>query len=115
MRWKIYYIDNTKFSNEDGTPQDAPGGGVGAVVQEDSHVGVVVHHQNDFYVFDEQYGGWYGLDYFGFSQYVAKPGHKIIKMGESMTTEGYRRLIASLQDDPGLPSKSARYPWEVPS
>ncbi len=114
MRWCIFYVDGAKFSNEDGAPEDAPGSGVAAIAQEDSTVGVYIHHQRDLYAFDEQYGGWYGLDAFGFAQYLTRPGLKIVKLAEVMTTESYKQLIADLRADPGLPEKSARYEWERP-
>ena len=113
MRWKVYYIDGATFSNIDGEPQDAPGGGVLAVAQEDDIVGAVVHQQNDFYCFDEQFGGWYGLDVFGLTQYLMRPGFKVVKLGEVMTTETYKTLIKSLREDPDLPHKSSHYPWEA--
>lgn len=112
IRWKIYYIDGSTFSNKDGKPEDAPGWGVAAVAQEDDVTGVLIHHQHDFYCFDKQFGGWYGMDIWGVSQYFAKPGKKIIKLGEVMPTNKYRELIASLSGDPDLPNKSARYDWE---
>ena len=114
MKWRIYYIDGTTFSNDDGAPQEAPGARVAAVVQEDGTVGVQIHRGCSFYVCDEQYGGWYGLDHFGFAQYLERPGYKVIKLGEAMTTDGYRALLKQLQDDPDLPAKSARYEWEEP-
>lgn len=113
MRWRIFYVDETTFSNADGEPQDAPGGGVLAVAQDDANVGTVIHHLCDFYVFDKQFGGWYGIDVFGLTQYFMKPGYKIVKIAESTTVEKYRALIASLRDDPQLPPKSAHYPWET--
>lgn len=113
IRWRVYYIDGSSFSHLDGEPQDAPGGGVAAVAQEDEIVGVVIHQQNDFYCFAEQYGGWYGLDVFGLTQHLMRPGLKIVKLGETMTTERHKQLVASLKKDPALPAKSARYPWEV--
>ncbi len=113
MKWKVLYIDGTEFSNEDGLPADAPGGGVLAVAQEDANVGIAIHQQNDFYVFDEQYGGWYGLDHFGFAQYLIRPGIKIVKLGESMTTDKYKTMLRGFRDDPDFPHKSARYPWEA--
>lgn len=112
LRWKIYYVDGSTFSNKDGNPEDAIGWGVAAVVQEDDTVGVQVHHLNDFYCFAVEFGGWAGLDYFGLAQYLARPGKKIIKLGEVMPTEKYKELIASVREDPDLPHKSARYEWE---
>lgn len=115
LRWRICYVDESSFSNAEGEPQDAPGGGVAAIAQEDDVVGIAIHHQEDFYAFDEQWGGWYGLDYFGLAQYLMRPGLKIVKMGDNMTTDAYLALIRRLQDDPGLPARSARYPWERPN
>ncbi len=112
MKWKIFYINGDTFSNENGNPEDAPGGGVLAVVQEDESVGVLVHQGNTFYVFDNHYGGWYGLDRIGFVQYILRPGYKIIKVGESMSTSRYKEMIADIRKDPNLPNKSARYHWE---
>ena len=112
MRWKIYYVDGSTFSNEDGSPEDAPGWGVAAVVQEDDLVGAMVHHQRDFYGFAEEFGGWHEMDYCGLAQYIARPGKKIIKMGDLMPTHKYQELIASLHNDPDLPAKSAKYDWE---
>ncbi len=112
MRWKIFYTDGSTFSNADGTPEEAPGGGVVAIAQEDETVGVLIHRGNDYYAFDKQYGGWYGLDEKGFTQYVCRPGLKIIKLGESMDTGRFRALFTRIQADHELPNKSAFYPWE---
>lgn len=54
LRWRICYVDESSFSNAEGEPQDAPGGGVAAIAQEDDVVGIAIHHQEDFYAFDEQ-------------------------------------------------------------
>ncbi len=113
MKWKIFYIDNTTFSNADGEPQDAPGGGVAFIAQQDDVVGVALHRGNDFYVFDQQYGGWYGTDHFDFTQYLIRPGLKIVKLGESMITADYMSMLKLIQDDPDLPKKSAHYEWET--
>ena len=112
MRWCIYYVDGTRFDNTDGAPEDAPGWGVAAVVQADSVIGAAVHHQHDFYFFAQEFGGWYACDIWGASQYFARPGTKIVKLGDVMPTEAYRALVESLHADPKLPHKSARYDWE---
>ena len=114
MRWRIYYIDGSTYSNEDGSPESAPGFGVAAIAQEDALVGVQIHQQKDFYAFSGDFGGWYGLDHFGLAQYLGRPGTKIVKLGDCMPTNKYRALVESLNNDPGLPAKSARYPWEAP-
>ncbi len=113
MKWCIHYINGFIFDNTFGEPENAPGGGVLAVVQEDYAVGVLVHQQNDFYCFDEQFGGWAGMDVFGLTQYLMKPGFKVIKLGEVMSTERFKSMLAQIRSDPNLPNKSARYPWEA--
>lgn len=112
LRWKVYYIDGRTFSNIDGNPEDAPGSGVAAVVQEDKVVGTAIHSGNTFYIFGEQYGGWYGADEWGLSQYLARPGLKVIKLAETMITDKFLELRKKIQADPELPNKSAHYPWE---
>jgi hypothetical protein len=114
MRWKIFYVDGGTFSSQDGEPQDAPGWGVAAIAQEDEVVNIQIHQGNDFYCFDEKFAGWYGLDYFGFAQYVSEPGHKIIKLGDVMPTHKYRELLTTIRDDPDLPNKYTRHSWERP-
>jgi hypothetical protein len=114
MDWRIYYVDGSTFGSDEGEPQDAPGGGVAAIAQRDDDVGVQIHHQRDFYVYGEEFGGWAGMDVFGLTQYLMRPGCKVVKLAEFMTTDGYNALINRLRDDPGLPTKSARYSWEAP-
>jgi len=115
MVWCVYYVDGKRFSSLDGQPQEAPGGGVLAVVQDDAEVGVLVHQQNDFYCYGEEFGGWAGMDVFGLAQYLMKPGFKVVKLGEVMSTDKYKAMLAEIRKNPMLPSKSARYPWEASS
>lgn len=107
------YVDKSTFSHLDGDPQDAPGGGVLAIAQEDEVVGVLIHHGTPFYCFDEQFGGWAGLDDYGLAQYFIEPGFKIVKLGKTTITKSYCEDIKSIRKDPNLPSKSAQYPWEA--
>lgn len=112
MRWRVCYRDGTAFTHLDGEPQDAPGGGVVAVAQEDLNVGLQVHRRSDFYVCGEEYGGWIGVDIYGLVQYLIRPGLKIIKLGEMMAPAEWKILEQKILADPNLPAKSARYPWE---
>ena len=112
MRWKIYYVDGSTFSSQDGGPEDAPGWGVAAIAQEDEIVDTQIHHLRDFYCFAVEFGGWAGLDHYGFAQYLSRPGFKIVKLGDFMPTKSYRDLITTIRDDPLLPAKNTRYEWE---
>ncbi len=112
MRWVIEYTDGSTFSNEDGNPADAPGGGVLAVSQEDSTVGRLTYSGNDYYIFSEDYGGWMGMDVLGFVQYVMDAGPLIIKLGKGMPTGKFIDVMKRIRSDPRLPKKSAYYRWE---
>ena len=112
MKWVIYYTDGSTYSNEDGEPADAPGGGVLAIAQEDATVGVLVHYGCDWYAFGEKYGGWAGMDSLGIAQYVIDAGPLVLKLGKGMPTYSYSKILREIQADPRLPEKNARYPWE---
>lgn len=113
MRWAIRYVSGEWFTNADGDPHEAPGGGVLAVTQEDTIVGLAIHQGSDFYLWGKQYGGWAGMDYFGLAQELMRPGLKVIKLGEQVSISEYRDIIAEVRRNPHLPDKSARYAWEV--
>jgi len=112
MRWVIEYRGGGSFSNVDGSPEAAPGAGVIGIGQEDGSVGFLVHQGENFYCFDEQYGGWCGMDVFGLAQYLSEPGFKVVKLGTAMPTADFRAVLQRLRSDPRLPKKSAHYPWE---
>jgi len=112
MRWKIFYADGSTFGSNEGAPVDAPGGGIIAIAQEDDVVGIEISSGNDFYVFDESIGGWGEMDVFGLTQYILRPGYKIIKLGQLISTKDYRALMVKIRSDPELPDKSAWYPEE---
>lgn len=116
MRWKILYRNGDSFTDRDGPPEAAPGGGIVAIAQEDDRVGLLIHEGHvGIYVWDEElYGGWYNLDWFGFVQYLLRPGKKVIKLGEVIPTGEYLEILDAFRKDPGFPSKSARYEWERP-
>ena len=110
MRWRIFYTDRSSFSSEDGSPSMAPGCGVWAIAQEDPEVGCEIHRGSDYYVYDENLGGWKGMNDAGFWPWLAKPGFKVVKLGSYMDTATYRAMLEQLREA-GL-TKSARYPWE---
>ena len=109
--WCIFYNDRSVFTSLDGSPADAPGGGVVAIASEDPQVGCLIHHGTDFYIYDEAQGGWVGMDQWGLCQHLIDPGQKVIKLGRHMPTAEYMSFVNRIREF-GL-QKSARYPWEV--
>jgi len=114
MRWRIVYTDGATFSDEDGAPAAAPGGGVLAIAQQHSEVGALIHHGCDFYVWDRlQLGGWAGMDTFGFADYIIRAEHPVVvKLGRAMDTKLYCTMLDEIRKN-GL-DKSARFTWEPP-
>lgn len=112
MQWRVFYTDKSSFGSEDGSPADAPGGGVVLIGQEDGTTGCRLFFATDLYVYHEAaYGGWAGLDYVGFAQHLIQWREPaIVKMGQCTTLELYREMLDHLREH-GL-AKVARYPWE---
>lgn len=110
LKWKIYYSDGSFFTNKDGNPEDAPGRGVQIILQRDDMIGREVLRATDFYVWKDN--KWYAMEYFGFVDYLIQPGLKIVKLGEYITNEEYRRLLGLAINDDGFPKKSGSYNHE---
>lgn len=90
MWWRIYYADGTRFTDEDGTPYDAPARGVVVIVQADAeNVFRTVTH--DFYI--RQAWGWEGCDIFGLWDYLADCGAKTVKFGRTLKNADYERVF----------------------
>lgn len=53
--WKIFYDDREPFSNEDGSPNDAPIDGILLIVQKGDDLGQWDHilHSSDYYKWDK--------------------------------------------------------------
>lgn len=83
MKWKIYYSDNTTYSDEDGPAWNAPAWGVQVIVQyapkrELLHGSAI----QTAYCYRED-GFWYVSDMPGMYDYLAMPGMKKIIFGRT--------------------------------
>lgn len=105
LQWRIYYGDDTTYSNQDGSPEATPKRDVQVIVQVDSEVGRVLLHRFDFYWWQD--GQWYGGDYFGLVDYLIQPGWKIVLFGRSVPNSDYRALVTAASTDSDFPRKSA--------
>lgn len=108
IEWRIYYGDGSTFSNEDGSPVDAPALNVQAIVQRDTAVGRTIWHKKDFYLHlnDE----WIGVDWFGLLDHLMAMG--IVKAGRTLTMGEFHDLYRRAANDPDMPHKSALAPFE---
>ncbi len=105
MEWKFYYGDDSTFTSDDGTPEEAPPLNVQAVVQNDPDphgTGRYVHKEYDYYVFAE--GRWIGVDMFGLFDYLMRSG--LVKFGRMIPSAEYRKILKKATDDPDFHPKA---------
>lgn len=98
MLWRIYYADNSTFSNLDGKPEDAPPVGVICILQNPPNHGWMLLRDKDYYLrLDDS--EWVGCEADGFWQYMFKPGWKCPKFGENVSDDVYAKVIAQATED----------------
>lgn len=84
LKWAIYYDDGKRFSNEDGTPDEAPFFGVVAIACED--------------------GLWLARDRDGLLDYLQMPGmNKCVRMGRATSNWRYHSAADWARKDPDMP------------
>ena len=97
--WKIYYGDKSSFSNEDGSPFDAPRTNVQAIVRHDDWVGYIIVHANDYYCLDGD--GWYCTDLIGMADYLIRTYQPLVLFGRMTSTQEYNDLLTHIRLDYG--------------
>lgn len=97
IAWRIYYGDGSTFSNEDGSAELAPCGGVIAVAWYDEDNRRRLAHGQDYYIFDA--GRWMGVDASGFWQYMGEPGFKFVKLGRMIGDLKFRSVMSKAMND----------------
>jgi hypothetical protein len=110
--WKIWYDDGGTYTDRDGPPESAPGRGVQVIATIDESVGWRLVRSADYYIFSPQIGGWEGVDSFGLWDYLADPGHKVVKFGRTIGNREYEDILDRATHDPDFPRKSAWRPSE---
>jgi len=108
MRWAIYYGDGKRFSDEDGSSDDAPSENVQVIAQADETVGRKFVLHKDYYWYEN--GRWYGGDLFGMYDFLVRS--KLVKFGRYISDEHYYAAMKRAADDQDLPHKSAVHPSE---
>ena len=108
MNWKIWYIDGSTFSSQEGTPQKAPGLGVIVIVVEsDDHGWRSVI--NDYYIWDCRggYTGWWGVDRAALEEYLFYyTGYKVALMGRMTSNTEFDQIFERAMNDPDFPKKT---------
>jgi hypothetical protein len=102
--WRIYYGDQTTFSDLDGEPSAAPALDVQVIVSRNDEVGRFLICGWSYYWFDD--GEWYGGDIFGLFDYLQRPGWKVVRFGRTRPNAVYRAAYAAAFADGEFPAKS---------
>ena len=109
MKWKVYYIDNSTFSDQDGSPWRTPGLGVLLIVRSDPDCGWRTEI-GDYYVWDCRGGEthWWGVDEVGYFEYMfTKPGYKYALLGTKTSNKQFYEVFERATNDPDFPPKTA--------
>ena len=127
MSWKIYYEDQSTFSNGDGPWADAPPWGVMAVAILNDWVGYSLG-TDDFYIKDTEPRAcnvWGLMDYL-LEKGVLASDQRLsdltadvltaagVKFGRSVANDEWQEIKHWIGNDPDMPHKSGRYVDERP-
>jgi len=109
MKWKIYYGDDSTFSDQDGTPWIAPARDVQVIVMTSKDHGWRTQAGSDYYVWDDRGNGarWWGVDQFGMYDYLLDPGYKRVLFGRTVTSDRFSEIYSRASVDPDFPKKTS--------
>jgi hypothetical protein len=102
LKWRFYYGDESTFSNEDGSPEEAPGSDVQIIIQEDPENGRYFQSGSDYYVWRDD--RWWGVDIFGLFDFLVD--NSLVKFGRTIDTKLHRKLHMKAEEDPDFPPRS---------
>lgn len=108
VTWKLFYGDGSTFSDQDGTPAEAPAVNVQVIAQAaDPGIGRRTCSRFDFYWWD---GEWHGSDLFGLFDYLMRVSPSIVKFGRVLPRLEFEALLNRAVTDSDLFPKVA---WDT--
>lgn len=109
--WRIYYDDGTVFTNEDGTPWEAPRTGVQVIAQPNPTVGWYILHSADSYYWEEDREGWSKADEYTKWDHLVRAYTPLLIFGRQISDESYRIILKKVRKDLPTP-KTGNLPSE---
>jgi hypothetical protein len=103
VTWKIYYVDRSTFSSEDGTPKEAPAFGVITIVQrvEGGERPTARLDGEDFYYWVPSVGRWFGGDEYGIRERLRNREEVVaLKQGRLVLYDEFCEICAAASNDP---------------
>ena len=112
LEWRIYYVDGSDYSNEDGPAWLARKWGVAAIAVFDPAVGYIIltgSKECDFFCYDATWDSpvWRNSNVFGFNDYMKEPGMRLVLFGGWIGDHGWQALKGRVQNELG---DRQRYP-----
>lgn len=96
MWWCIYY-ENGRFSDDDGSPWEAPRLGVIAIAQYDRKVGYRIIHGEDYYYFEEDRDGWVTCDLISAFDHLERAPVPLVLRGRMINRHDYDELLTKIR------------------
>ena len=98
-KWVIYYTNGDKFSNEDGTPWDAPRRSIQAIANSSPETGFYWVHGSDYFYYEKDVGGWHKADSFTLWDHLTRAKYPCPGFGRMLSDEHWRELWSRITKD----------------
>ena len=99
MRWRIYYDDGSVFTDQDGSPWDAPRTGVQAIAQPNDRIGWYILHSADAYYFEASREGWSKADEYTKWDHLIRAYYPLLIFGRQMSDAAYQEILKRVHSD----------------
>ena len=97
MWWRVHYDDGSSYSNEDGSPWDAPRLGVVVIAVENDQVGWLPIHGEDYYYWEEDRDGWNATDILGMRDHLERAHRPLVLFGRQVKLSEYRATLSKVK------------------
>ena len=124
-RWKMFYGDGGTFSDQDGSPKDAPIANVQAIAQDHIESGRYMQVERDYYIYWSDRKRWVGVDLAGVMDWSVEHGLMawgdeidsavviqravntgLVKLGRTIGREDFYDIYRIADSDPYLPRRT---------
>ena len=100
MLWAIYYGDETRFTDLDGSPYDAPRTDVQIIAFKNNRMGWEILSQSDYYYWEEAGHGWcMAVDQFNVFDVLNRVKYPLILFGRWLSQDDFRKVVLKMLDD----------------
>lgn len=98
-KWRIYYDNGEVFTDDDGSPWEAPRTGVIAITQPNERVGWHVLYSADAYYFEDEREGWNKADEYTKWDHLCRAKYPLLVFGRMMASSEYETLLRRIRKE----------------